>query len=241
MVLPIAIVDDLETDREKLYADVERFFKSTSYELDCRLFSSADDFLRCDFDPKLVFLDICMDGMNGVELAKLLRGKDEKLLIVFLSTSPDFAFDAFPVHPFDYLVKPYKKDNLIRVLQEALRVMGVADPKVAIRFSRATHQIPLRLLVSAVAQGHSVEIVMMGVKPVHSIMKFSEIEALLCKDSRFLLCNRGVIVNMDYVLSLNGDVLQMKNGTSFSLRTRNRRELISRFTQYQISRLKGGL
>ena len=46
---------------------------------------------------------------------------------------------------------------------------------------------------------------------------------------------------MDHVLSLNGDVLLMKNGTSFSLRTRNRRELTTQFMQYQISRLKGGL
>ena len=241
MALMIAIVDDLASDREKLHRDVENFFRSTSHDIDCRLFPSAEEFLKSDFRAQLVFLDICMEGMNGVELAKTLREKDEKLLIVFLSTSSDFAFDAFPVHPFDYLVKPYNKDNLTRVLQEALRVMGIADPKVEIRFSRSTQQIPLRLIVSAVAQGHSVEIAMLGAKPVRSIMRFSEIETLLCSDYRFLPCNRGVIVNMDHVLSLNGDVLMMKNGTSFSLRTRNRRELIAQFTQYQISRLKGGL
>ena len=97
------------------------------------------------------------------------------------------------------------------------------------------------MIISAVAQGHSVEIAIIGSKPVRSIMRFSEVEALLCKDYRFLQCNRGVIVNMDHVLSLNGDVLLMKNGTSFSLRTRNRRELTAQFMQYQISRLKGGL
>ena len=241
MALMIAIVDDLESDREKLRKDVESFFRSTSHDIDCRLFPSAEAFLKSDFRAQLVFLDICMEGMNGVELAKTLREKDEKLLIVFLSTSSDFAFDAFPLHPFDYLVKPYNKDNLTRVLQEALRVMGIADPKVEIRFSRSTQLIPLRLIISAVAQGHSVEIAMLGAKPVRSIMRFSEVETLLCRDYRFLPCNRGVIVNMDHVLSLNGDVLMMKNGTSFSLRTRNRRELIAQFTQYQISRLKGGL
>lgn len=241
MAIMIAIVDDLESDREKLRRDLEAFFNNTSHEIDCRLFSSAEAFLNSEFNAQIVFLDICMEGMNGVDLAKMLREKDEKLLIVFLSTSSDYAFDAFPVHPFDYLVKPYQKENLTRVLQETLRVMGVADPKVEIRFSRAAQQIPLRLIISAVAQGHSVEIAIIGSKPVRSIMRFSEVEALLCKDYRFLQCNRGVIVNMDHVLSLNGDVLLMKNGTSFSLRTRNRRELVAQFMQYQISRLKGGL
>ncbi len=241
MSIMIAIVDDLESDRENLHKDIERFFISAPHEIDCRLFPSAEAFLKSDFQPQIVFLDICMEGMNGVELAKALRARDEKLLIVFLSTSSDFAFDAFPVHPFDYLIKPYQKENLTRVLQEAMRVMGITDPKVELRFSRAAQQIPLRLIVSAVAQGHSVEIAILGTKPVRSIMRFSEVEALLCSDYRFLACNRGVIVNMDHVLSLNDDVLLMKDGTSFSLRTRNRRELISQFTQYQISRLKGGL
>lgn len=241
MTLAVAIVDDLKSDRDKLYADVVGFFHNAEVELDCRVFPSAEDFLKSTFEAQLVFLDICMDGMNGVELAKALREKDEKLLIVFLSTSPDFAFDAFPVHPFDYLVKPYQAGNLTRVLQEAMRVIGVTDPKAEIRFSRTTQQIPLRLIISATAQGHSVEIALSGSNPVRSIMTFSEIENLLCKDYRFLLCNRGVIVNMDYVLALSDDTLRMKDGTSFSLRTRNRRELITRFTQYQISRLKGGL
>ena len=136
MAIMIAIVDDLESDREKLRRDLEAFFNNTSHEIDCRLFSSAEAFLNSEFNAQIVFLDICMEGMNGVDLAKMLREKDEKLLIVFLSTSSDYAFDAFPVHPFDYLVKPYQKENLTRVLQETLRVMGVADPKVSCGFRR---------------------------------------------------------------------------------------------------------
>ena len=54
----------------------------------------------------LVFLDICMGDVNGIELARHLRAVDEKVLIVFLTTSSEYAFDAFPIHPFDYLMKP---------------------------------------------------------------------------------------------------------------------------------------
>ena len=72
-------------------------------------------------------------------------------------------------------------------------------------------------------------------------MNFSEIEQLLAPHPRFLLVNRGVLVNMDHVLTLEGDSLLMQDGSQFALRTRNRAELVARFSQYQIARLKGGL
>ena len=70
-------------------------------------------------------------------------------------------------------------------------------------------------------------------------MTFSELEKLLSNDRRFLRCNRGVIVNMDQVLRVDGDVFKMRDGTVFPLRVRNRTVLISQFSQYTISRMEG--
>ena len=71
-------------------------------------------------------------------------------------------------------------------------------------------------------------------------MKFGEAEESLMNDSRFLLCSRGVIINMDCVSSLSRDKLSviMNDGTYYALRVRNRNELIQTFTQYQISRMR---
>ena len=61
---------------------------------------------------QVVFLDICMEGTNGIETAQRLRAADPDLLIVFVTSSPEYVWDAFPVHPFDYLLKPYKEESL---------------------------------------------------------------------------------------------------------------------------------
>ena len=71
-----------------------------------------------------------------------------------------------------------------------------------------------------------------------SSMTFSELDAVLRGDERFLPCNRGVLINMDEALKLDGESILMANGMRFPLRQRNRLELINCFTEYQIRRMK---
>jgi len=241
MQLSIAIVDDVREEREKLAAAIQHWFdQGGEHGVSFSFFESAEDMIADGRPIQMAFLDICMAGMNGIELARRLRALDEKLLIVFLSSSREFAFDAFPVHPFDYLVKPCPEADLARVLGEALRVLNMTERGIDVRVARAVHHIPLSRIVALVAQGHNVELHLDGDEPLRLIMTFAEIESQLAADPRFLLCNRGVLVNMDHALSLSGDTLRMQDGSRYALRTRSRKELTARFTQYQLSRLKGG-
>ena len=241
MLIPIALVDDLETDRDRLRDTLGRWFERHP-EHTCRLYlyASAEEMLEAQPPVMMAFLDIRMEGLSGIELARKLRTLDEKILLVFLSTSREYAFDAFPIHPFDYLDKPCRQEDVDRVLDEALRIFTVVDPTVTIRFSRAEHEIPMRRIVSAVAHGHNVEVTLVHGAKLRSIMTFSELAALLEENEAFLLCNRGVLINMDHVRAFKDDVLLMTDGSSFPLRSRGRAEMMARFTQYQISRLKGG-
>ena len=237
----VAIVDDLKSEREKVRRELEQIFRDDAeHDLQCLSFESAEAFLDAAPAVQMAFLDICMEGMNGIELARRLRSLDERLIIIFLSTSSEFAFDAFPIHPFDYLIKPYSSERFAHVVREALRVLNVGDRKVSIRVARAELSLSVGNIVSAVSQGHRVTLALSGAEPVQSIMTFSEVEKLLAPDERFLPVNRGVLVNMDYARALTGDTLTMQDGTSFALRTKNRNDIVSRFNHYQMSRLKGG-
>lgn len=114
MKLRTAIVEDQKPDAERLEQLLKKAFGEE--EILCRRFVCGDDFLK-EFPGEgyqVVFLDICMEGTNGIETARQLRAADPELLIVFVTSSPEYVWDAFPVHPFDYLLKPYriKKKNL---------------------------------------------------------------------------------------------------------------------------------
>ena len=237
----VSITDDRPNEARKLEGDIRAWFRGKG-PLRVDSYTRAEDMLAA-FRPgkwQIAFLDIVMNGMNGIELAKKLRAADARLLIVFLTGSREYAFDAFPVHPFDYLTKPHTPERLAGVLSEALRVLTEEDPEIMLRVDRTVVPLSVGKIVSASSQGHAVEILTTDGTVLRSIMTFTDLERLLGAHERFLVCNRGLLVNMDHVLTLEEDCLRMTDGSVCPLRTKGRAEIVSRFTGYQIRRMKKG-
>ena len=67
---------------------------------------------------------------------------------------------------------------------------------------------------------------------------FSDFEKNIGGDRRFLLCNRGVMVNMDFVLTVENGSFRMINGDTFTIKTKGRGDIMNLFTQYQFEKLK---
>ena len=129
-----------------------------------------------------------------------------RCLIVFLTSSKEYAFDAFPVHPFDYLVKPYSAARLDHVLSGAIRLMEESEQLVEIHLPRQTIRLPHGQIVAVTSHGHALDIFTVSGACLKSSQTFAELEAALRGDERFLPCNRGVLVNMDEALKLDGDI-----------------------------------
>ena len=243
MDIRVAIIDDNQNDRENLKNDINIFsahLSAVDFSID--EYSSGVDFITHYESGKysLIFIDIQMPDMNGIESANRLRSIDSETLIVFCSTSREYAFDAFPIHPFDYLVKPYSQERMNSVLSEMIRAVSKEEPSIEIRIPRDTITVPLKSIVSATSHGHSIEIIIDDGNRLLSTLKYSDLEEQLLLDSRFMSCNRGVIINMDHVRSLDGDTFRMNNGSYFPLRVRERSKIISRYTKYMLSRINGG-
>ena len=239
MNIRIAIVDDQAQTRELLRQDL---LVRVPDGASIACFDGGEAFLSgfTPGDDALVFLDICMDGMNGIEAARRVRQRSARCLIVFLTTSREYAFDAFPVHPFDYLIKPYRPEDLARVLASAFRFMSESETQVEIRLPRQSILLAYSQIAAVASHGHTVDIFTVPGACLKSSQTFAELEAALRGDERFLPCNRGVLVNMDEALKLDGDSILLTDGLRFPLRQRNRLDLVNRFSEYQIKRMKRG-
>lgn len=240
MEVKIAIVDDLKKDSDRLEECIRGFFdKQNNATALVDVYTSAEEFLPA-FKPddySLVFLDILMDEMNGIELAKELRAKDHQLMIVFQTTERSYAFDAFPIHPFDYLIKPCRQDDVNGVLREALRVLRAGDPAIEVSAVRAVYKVPYRSIIAITSQGHNVEISLTNDQKLIVTDTFKSISAKIEDDERFLLINRGVIINMDHAEAPRENGMQMKDGNTYPIRINGKSGVLAKFSQYMISKV----
>ena len=208
MELRFAVVEDRLPDAQRLESLLRLAFGG-GQPLVCDHYESGDAFLAA-FPSKnyqVVFLDICMEGTNGIETARILRRADPDLLLVFVTSSPEYVWDAFPVHPFDYLLKPYREEKLFQLADELRRVLFRAEPELEVRIARQQVHLPLRKIQYAMAQNHYVRIVSDDGE-CRTVSTFSQVEQLLRAQENFIVCNRGVILNMDKVLRLDRRLLR---------------------------------
>ena len=238
MELRFAVVEDRLPDAQRLESLLRLAFGG-GQPLVCDHYESGDAFLAA-FPSKnyqVVFLDICMEGTNGIETARILRRADPDLLLVFVTSSPEYVWDAFPVHPFDYLLKPYREEKLFQLADELRRVLFRAEPELEVRIARQQVHLPLRKIQYAMAQNHYVRIVSDDGE-CRAVSTFSQVEQLLRAQENFIVCNRGVILNMDKVLRLDCDCCEMLDGTCLPVRQKDKNSLFAQFTQYQFRHMR---
>ena len=115
--MDIAVVDDEKAIREHICGLVEEQLPESrieAYAADAELLASGKRF-------DIVFLDIQMEGMNGIEAARSLREKQGDTVLVFVTGIKDYVFDAFDLYAFQYLLKPIDEEKFAEVLERAVR------------------------------------------------------------------------------------------------------------------------
>ncbi len=131
-MLRIGICDDSADVRVKLQALLERLLEHRGIQHQFYAFSSGETLLKWmqkhTGELDLIFLDIEMDGINGMETAKQLRADDESLQLVFVTGFADYVFDGYAVGALGYLLKPPKADQLEAVLSRALTSLQQQEP-----------------------------------------------------------------------------------------------------------------
>ena len=115
-MLNIAICDDSRDDRKRL----RKFLEETGFLVSIQEFESGEALLRLEETFPVIFLDIDMKGISGIETARLLRKKDKKAKIIYVTAYDDFREYAFSVHAFAYLVKPLDGEKIRQILKEAM-------------------------------------------------------------------------------------------------------------------------
>ena len=204
-----------------------------------KAFHSAAEMLESARQERFTFylLDVMMPGMNGIEAAREIRCFDDAAEIVFLSSSPDFAYESYGVRALNYLLKPVEREKLFALLDQLC--LREQKPQEALTLKTATTiiRVPYACIsyVEVIGKHVYFHLVDGDVREVTGSLK--EFEAALLSRAEFMRVHRSYIVNMLQIEELSFAGLRTMGGECLPVSRTLRKEVASQWLDYH---LEGG-
>lgn len=236
----IAIVDDRKEDREKLSSILLKYAAAGSEKLNIQHFQSAEALLD-NYQPFLytiLFMDIYMDGMSGMQAAEIIRKTDSDVILVFLTTSEEHHVAALHNHAFDYIEKPAEQGQVYRIMDDILKRKTALTQSLSFSVNRTEYHLAFCDIVAVSASAHNVEIYDKYGNTYAPRLTFSSVCDEIFQDKRFLLILRGVIVNMDFIQSFKSGVCYLESGIEFPCNLRKEKQFVSTWQNYIFQKLR---
>lgn len=206
-VVTIGLCDD--NKRELLLAEkaVSAYFSARGRSVEIHKFDKSSEFL--DSLPTtsyaIALLDICMPGLTGIDVAREIRKSGTECSVIFLTTSREYAVEAFEVDAVQYLIKPYTQKSFDEALDKAFRDIDKPERFIVKKIDGVMRRISVDKIVLVESDKHYVEIVTADGKECRIRATIEELFADLQPFRNFAQPHKSYLVNMQYVKSVSPD------------------------------------
>lgn len=211
--MKIGVIDDLQSDRQILADFIDRYCEQNHISVDIEMFENGEHFLN-NFNKgffEIIFIDIYMNGINGIETAEKIRKIDKNCLLIFSTASEAYAVKSFRVRAFDYLVKPYNYIQFKEIMDLCKDILLKQSYYIEVKEKRIIVRILLQDIIFTDYFNHYIQIHTSN-KVIKSYMSFTAFSPMLLSYPQFLSCYRNCIINMDKVDIMCKKEFVMQNG-----------------------------
>ena len=206
MDIRIAIIDDIKQDYKEIEKRLRAWEQSSSHKLTIKYFSSplnvldANESRRFCFD--LLFLDIMMPIMNGLDLIRELQKNNPSILFILTSSDNSYAETGYSVYAFDFLSKPISAERLSSSMERAVnRMSAYRTEGFVYSVGGQTNKIPYSDILFFRGSGNYVHVTLTNGCTVLIRTTLKNVESK-CPDN-FVKVNRNTLVNMVHVSSFD--------------------------------------
>lgn len=238
----IVFCEDNHEDRLALNFLIKRFFRELICPVKITVYEKGGLFLS-DWDngklkdTKIVFLDIFMPEVNGIEVARKIRETDEDMVIIFTTSSKDHGLDGYSVQAFQYLVKPVAYPELAKTLDKCVKLFSELMRFIEVTEDRLKVKVFLKdILYMEIF--NTTSLIHTGTRTIKSYIPLHELEKQL-DGCNFLRTHRSFIVNMRHIDDVAKDAFVLKNGKTVPIRRNDKLAVKQAYMDYLSAMTRG--
>ena len=234
--MKIAVCDDHEIQLDLMNKYIKEWATANEVNISIDNFKNAESFLFEweDYEKyDIIFLDIEMNTMSGIELSNIIRKQNKTVDIVFATGIFKYALHGYKVGALQYLIKPIKKDdvaecldntkNRMKVRNDDSKYITIETPKKSLKLNYDT--IEYCIMFSPYIDIHT------NSDKITLRKKISDIENLLPKRS-FIRCHRSYLVNIKYIKTVTKDNVILESGLKIPISRGKYNETNDAFINY---------
>ena len=226
----VAVVDDDPRDAGLLRGHVETYFRQKNTPAMVRTYGDGLDFIRATERHDIVFMDIQMDKLDGMDAAHLMRKINQEACLIFVTNMAQFAIRGYEVDALDFILKPPTLQAITYVLDKALkRLNSAASATFSIKTGEGLISLSTNEITYVEVYDHN--LIYHTTRGDYTVRgRLSDVGDKL-DGAQFVLCNRSYVVNLRHVSNIGSDFL-MIGDTRISVSKSHRKDLIQRFSSY---------
>lgn len=237
-MLSIAVCDDEVIECCSMAGKIKEILEEMKIPCIIRQFRSGRELLQASESFDIVFLDIIMCDLDGMKTAQLFREKAFDKILIFMSSSREFVFDAYDVEAFQYLLKPVDDKKLKNVLQRTvLKTESRSQEFIILSRERQKKKLFLDDIYYFEIRGRIVDV--HGAEGIFTYYEqIGELENKL-RDKGFFRCHKSYLINLRYVDGYNRQDVILDNGEKIMIAKRRYEEFCREILKFM--RENGGI
>ncbi len=237
-MLSIAVCDDEIIECCNMAGKIKDILEEMKIPCIIRQFRSGGELLQAPEGFDIVFLDIMMHDLDGMKTAQIFREKASDKILIFVSSSREYVFEAYDVEAFQYLLKPVDNRKLRSVLQKAvLKTERRSQEFIVVSRERQKKKLFLDDIYYFEIKGRMIDV--HGPEGIFTYYgQMGELEKSL-RDKGFFRCHKSYLINLKYVDGYNRQDVILENGEKIMIAKRR----YDKFAQevLKVMRKNGGI